>query len=109
VLGGIFGRYITELYAELFRFPLLIYRPSSTAFLIAATASVVATLGGALGALQRCFQLRVVDRLGEEVVGAALHRLDGVVDGAVAGNENDRSPCIAAGESRKQLQARMIG
>jgi putative ABC transport system permease protein len=57
ILGGFFGRYITQLYADLFRFPLLIYRPSSTAFLIAATASVAATLGGALGAMRRAAAL----------------------------------------------------
>ncbi|MDH3576191.1 MAG: ABC transporter permease [Gammaproteobacteria bacterium] len=57
ILGGFFGRYITQLYADLFRFPLLIYRPSSTAFLIAAAASVAATLGGALSAMRRAATL----------------------------------------------------
>jgi len=46
VLGGIFGRYQTGLYAELFRFPLLIYRPSPMAFAVAGGVSVATTLAG---------------------------------------------------------------
>lgn len=57
VLGGVFGRYNTELYAEFFRFPLLIYRPSATAFLAGAAVSLAATLVGALGAVRRAVAL----------------------------------------------------
>ncbi len=57
ILGGLFGRYNTQLYADLFRFPLLIYRPSPSGFLIAAGVSVAATLAGALGAVRRAVAL----------------------------------------------------
>jgi putative ABC transport system permease protein len=57
VLGAYLGRVNTELYANLFRFPLLIYRPSTTAFLLAGAVSLVATLLGALGAVRRAVQL----------------------------------------------------
>jgi putative ABC transport system permease protein len=53
VLGGMFGRYNTQLYADLFRFPLLIYRPSPSAFLLAGGVSIAATLLGTLGAVRR--------------------------------------------------------
>jgi len=56
-LGGYLGRVNTELYADTFRFPLLIYRPSTTAFLVAGAISIVATLLGALGAVRRAVQL----------------------------------------------------
>lgn len=57
VLGGYFGRLNTQLYAETFRFPLLIYRPSPQAFLIAGSVSLAATLAGALGAVRRVVTL----------------------------------------------------
>lgn len=57
VVGGYFGRVNTELYAETYRFPLLIYRPSTTAFLVAGLVSLVATLLGAMGAVRRAVQL----------------------------------------------------
>ena len=41
VLGGYFGRLNTQLYAETFHFPLLIYRPSPQAFLIAGSVSLL--------------------------------------------------------------------
>ena len=56
-LGAYLGRVNTQLYAETFRFPLLIYRPSTTAFLVAGAVSLVATLLGALGAVRRAVQL----------------------------------------------------
>ncbi|MBT8099781.1 MAG: FtsX-like permease family protein, partial [Gammaproteobacteria bacterium] len=57
VLGGYLGRVNTELYAETYRFPLLIYRPSTTGFLVAGAVSLVATLLGALGAVRRAVKL----------------------------------------------------
>ena len=57
VLGGLFGRYNTELYAEFFHFPLLIYRPSTSAFLAGVAVSVAATLAGGLGAVRRAVAL----------------------------------------------------
>lgn len=57
LLGGLFGRYNTEQYADLFRFPLLIYRPSPGVFLAAGGISVAATLAGALGAVRRAVAL----------------------------------------------------
>jgi putative ABC transport system permease protein len=57
ILGVLLGRYQTQLYAELFRFPLLIFRPSATAFILAGIVSVAATLAGALGAVRRVMAL----------------------------------------------------
>jgi putative ABC transport system permease protein len=57
IFGGYFGRLNTQMYAETFRFPLLIYRPSPQAFLIAGTVSLAATLAGALGAVRRVVTL----------------------------------------------------
>ncbi|MDH3531790.1 MAG: ABC transporter permease [Gammaproteobacteria bacterium] len=57
ILGGIFGRTNTQLYAETFRFPLLIYAPSTSAFFVAAAVSLAATLAGALGAVRRVVKL----------------------------------------------------
>jgi putative ABC transport system permease protein len=57
MLGAVFGRYNTELYASLFRFPLLIYRPSPAAFSIGAALSLAAALAGALGTVRRAAAL----------------------------------------------------
>ncbi len=57
LLGGIFGRNNTEIYAETYRFPLLLYDPSWQAFAIAAIVSVLATLAGALAAVHRVVTL----------------------------------------------------
>lgn len=51
--GGWFGRAYTQMYAESFRFPLLLYRPSAEGFAIGAGLSLVAALGGALGSVRR--------------------------------------------------------
>jgi putative ABC transport system permease protein len=56
-LGALFGRYTTQNYAELFRFPLLIYRPSPAAFVIAGAVSIATTLAGALGAVRSAIAL----------------------------------------------------
>lgn len=57
VLGAAFGLHNTRMYADFFRFPLLIYRPSPTAFVIAALFSVGTTLAGALAAVGRAARL----------------------------------------------------
>lgn len=57
ILGGYFGRLNTQMYADTFRFPLLIYRPSAEAFLIAGSVSLIATLSGALVAVRRVVKL----------------------------------------------------
>jgi putative ABC transport system permease protein len=57
LLGGYFGRLNTRLYAETFRFPLLIYRPSPQAFVVAGSVSLLATLAGAMGAVRRVVRL----------------------------------------------------
>jgi putative ABC transport system permease protein len=62
-LGAYLGRVNTELYADTFRFPLLIYRPSTAAFLVAGGVSLVATLLGALGAVRRAVQLPPADAM----------------------------------------------
>lgn len=57
IVGVAFGLHNTRLYAEFFRFPLLIYRPSPYSFLIGAAVSVGATLAGALAAVGRAAAL----------------------------------------------------
>jgi putative ABC transport system permease protein len=57
VAGTWLGRINTEMYAELFRFPLLLYRPSATAMAIAVGVSLVAALLGASGAVNRAARL----------------------------------------------------
>ncbi|MGI9327609.1 MAG: FtsX-like permease family protein [Pseudomonadales bacterium] len=56
-LGAWFGRINTEQYANLFRFPLLLYRPSTSAFAIAAMASMTAALLGAGFAVRQAIAL----------------------------------------------------
>jgi putative ABC transport system permease protein len=57
VIGSLLGRYNTQMYADLFRFPILLYRPSASAFAIAAAVTTVATLVGALTAVHRAVAL----------------------------------------------------
>jgi putative ABC transport system permease protein len=57
VLGTWFGRVNTELYADVFRFPLLLYRTSPSAFAIAGSASVAAALSGAALSVRRAVRL----------------------------------------------------
>jgi putative ABC transport system permease protein len=53
VVGMWVGRMNTQMYAEVFRFPLLLYRPSASAFVIAAVLSLMAALLGAIGSVRR--------------------------------------------------------
>lgn len=57
VFGSWFGWLYTKMYAELFRFPLLLYRPSVNASVLGAGLSVLAALAGALGAVGRAARL----------------------------------------------------
>jgi putative ABC transport system permease protein len=57
VLGAMFGLDNTRTYAEFFRFPLLIYRPSPVAFVVAALVSLGITMAGAAAAVQRAAAL----------------------------------------------------
>jgi putative ABC transport system permease protein len=52
-LGAAFGLHNTRLYADFFRFPVLIYRPSPTALLVAALVSMCTTVLGAIAAVHR--------------------------------------------------------
>jgi putative ABC transport system permease protein len=52
-VGAAFGLHNTRLYADFFRFPVLIYSPSPTAFLLAALVSVCTTSLGAIVAVRR--------------------------------------------------------
>lgn len=53
LLGVAFGLHNTRLYAEFFRFPMLIYRPSPSAFVVAFLVSVCTTSLGAIAAVRR--------------------------------------------------------
>jgi putative ABC transport system permease protein len=55
--GSWLGRINTEMYADLFRFPLLLYRPSTSAMAIAIAVSLVSALLGAAGAVRRAASL----------------------------------------------------
>ncbi len=57
LLGALLGRFNTEMYAGLFRFPLLIYRPGPQAFVIGAAISLFATLAGTIAAVRRAANL----------------------------------------------------
>lgn len=57
LLGALLGRFNTEMYAELFRFPVLIYRPGPRAFAIGAAVSLLATLTGTVAAVRRAARL----------------------------------------------------
>jgi hypothetical protein len=53
-------------------------------------------------------QALVVDRLGEEVRGPALHRLDRELDGAVRGDEDHRPIPARAPDHAQQVEARGV-
>jgi putative ABC transport system permease protein len=57
LLGAWLGRVNTELYAEFFRFPLLIFRPDPGVFAIGALVSLIAALVGCLGSVGRAATL----------------------------------------------------
>jgi putative ABC transport system permease protein len=55
--GALLGHWNTEMYAEFYRFPFLLYRPGPSSFAIAATVSLAAMLAGSLFALRRAVVL----------------------------------------------------
>ncbi|MET0062873.1 MAG: FtsX-like permease family protein [Candidatus Thiodiazotropha endolucinida] len=57
LLGAWLGRVNTELYAEFFRFPLLIFRPDAGVFAIGAIVSLIAALAGSLGSVRHAATL----------------------------------------------------
>lgn len=56
-LGAWLGHWNTNLYANFYRFPFLLYRPSPQAFLIAAAVSLAAALAGSLTMVGRAVRL----------------------------------------------------
>ena len=63
VLGAVLARMVTNLYAESFRFPILIYSLSSYAFIIAAVGSILAAIAGALTAALRAARLEPAEAM----------------------------------------------
>ncbi|MCU7872832.1 MAG: ABC transporter permease [Candidatus Thiodiazotropha sp. (ex Lucinoma borealis)] len=57
LLGAWLGRVNTEIYADLFRFPLLIFRPDAGVFALGAIVSLIAALAGSLGSVRRAAAL----------------------------------------------------
>jgi len=57
VAGTWLGRMNTQMYADLFRFPILLYRPSTSAIVIAVTVSLSSALLGSAGAVRRAARL----------------------------------------------------
>jgi putative ABC transport system permease protein len=56
-VGSWLGRVNTELYAEFYRFPLLIFRPDPGVFATGAMVSLIAALAGSLGAVRQAARL----------------------------------------------------
>jgi putative ABC transport system permease protein len=56
-VGAWLGRVNTELYAEFYRFPLLIFRPNPGVFAIGAIVSLMAALTGSLGAVRKAVKM----------------------------------------------------
>jgi putative ABC transport system permease protein len=56
-IGWYFGIKLAALYAEFYRFPLLLYRPEPQIFIWAALISIVTAVGGASGAVWRAVSL----------------------------------------------------
>lgn len=56
-IGSWLGRVNTELYAEFYRFPLLIFRPDAGVFATGAIVSLIAALAGSLGAVKQAAKL----------------------------------------------------
>lgn len=63
VLGAYLGLFNTRQYAEFYRFPLLIYRPSASSFAVAALVSAAATVLGALAAVRKATALPPADAM----------------------------------------------
>ncbi|MGI9304893.1 MAG: FtsX-like permease family protein [Gammaproteobacteria bacterium] len=57
VVGAWLGRVSTQVYAEFYRFPLLIFRPSPSAFVLGALVSLAAALAGTISAVHRAATL----------------------------------------------------
>lgn len=57
VAGTWLGRMNTQMYADLFRFPMLLYRPSTSAIVIAVSVSLASALLGSVGAVRRASRL----------------------------------------------------
>lgn len=57
LLGAWLGRFNTQAYAELFNFPILIFRPDPWVFAIAGAISLIAALTGSLSAVARAVSL----------------------------------------------------
>ncbi len=57
VIGAVFGKVSTELYAEFYRFPLLIFEPKPSSFAAGALVSLGAALTGTLGSMHRAAAL----------------------------------------------------
>ncbi|MDH3362284.1 MAG: ABC transporter permease [Gammaproteobacteria bacterium] len=55
--GTWLGRMNTQMYADLFRFPLLLYRPSTSAMVIAVSVSLASALLGSAGAVRQATRL----------------------------------------------------
>ncbi len=56
-VGAWLGKVNTELYAEFYRFPLLIFRPDPRVFAVGAVVSLIAALTGSLGAVRQAAHL----------------------------------------------------
>ena len=57
VAGAWLGRVNTEIYAEFYRFPLLLFQPNPSVFVIGAVVSLIAALTGTVGAVRRAATL----------------------------------------------------
>lgn len=75
IVGGTWlGRINTQMYTDLFRFPLLLYRPSTDAMAIAISVSLASALLGAAGAVRRAARLPPAQAMNPPAP-AAFHRM----------------------------------
>ncbi len=72
--GAWLGRFNTELYAELYRFPFLLFQPGPKAFVIAAMVSLGAALTGTIGSVRRATSLPPAEAMQPPAPPAFRHR-----------------------------------
>lgn len=81
-IGYLLGHMSTQIYAEQFRFPFLLFRPGPSSFSIAALVSLTAALIGAAGAVRRAAALAPAEAM-RPPAPPSFHK-DNLVDGLLA-------------------------
>jgi putative ABC transport system permease protein len=82
VTGFWMGRWLVQIYGDLFSFPFLLYRPSPNVFVIAGLVSLVAALLGTIGAVRRAAALPPAEAM--QPPAPPLYRRTGITKSAFA-------------------------